>query len=283
MLNQNKIWQAVSSSLRRIFTSPLQLAGGGGRLINHEDLFRPTAGRWLWDEKRQLELHTRRFDVKALGDVVARALNAENDCSHKIINNVTIQKLAEGGSNKVFTASVRRGPLSGQRVVVKIPDPVVPAQLVTASEVATLEYLRTELDVPVPKVLAWSSTSDNPVGSEYIVMEEAAGDPLYLQWDTKLEVPQKIVVVEQLLSIQKRILQHTAGFGGYGSLYFTEDALALGLARHPVSTNASGRFCLGPLADRKFLSSVDEYADTKWGPCEQSPHYPRWRQITDTR
>lgn len=86
---------------------------------------------------------------------------------------IRIQKLAEGASNKVFIAIGH-----GQRAIVKIPDPVVPARFVTASEVATLEYLWTELAIPVPKVFAWSTTSDNPVGCEYIIMEEASGDAL---------------------------------------------------------------------------------------------------------
>ena len=100
--------------------------------------------------------------MRALEDVAARAMGAE-PCR----GSIRIQKLAEGASNKVFIAIGH-----GQRAIVKIPDPVVPARFVTASEVATLEYLRTELAIPVPKVFAWSTTSDNPVGCEYIIMEE---------------------------------------------------------------------------------------------------------------
>jgi len=53
---------------------------------------------------------------------------------------IRIRKLAEDASNKVFTATMR-----SKRVIVKVPDPVVPAYLVTVSEVVTLKYLRTEL------------------------------------------------------------------------------------------------------------------------------------------
>jgi aminoglycoside phosphotransferase (APT) family kinase protein len=37
--------------------------------------------------------------------------------------------------------------------------------------VATMDFLRNALDVPVPRVLAHSSTVDNSVGAEYIIME----------------------------------------------------------------------------------------------------------------
>lgn len=39
------------------------------------------------------------------------------------------------------------------------------------------------LKIPVPKVLAWSSSSDNSVGAEYIIMEEAKGTQLSQTWD----------------------------------------------------------------------------------------------------
>jgi hypothetical protein len=63
---------------------------------------------------------------------------------------------------------------------VKVPDPVVPSRLITANEVATLEFMPTELGMPVPRALAWSAKSDNPVGCEYIIMDEAPGKPLNL-------------------------------------------------------------------------------------------------------
>lgn len=37
--------------------------------------------------------------------------------------------------------------------------------------------------VPVPIVLAWSSDASNPVGSEYTVMDKAAGIQLFRVWD----------------------------------------------------------------------------------------------------
>ncbi len=114
--------------------------------FNNDHLFLPTTGCWLWNEPQKLQQHILRFDVKALKHVVANIAGLEGQSGR-----VKLKKLAEGASNKV-------------------PDPLVPRRLVTASEVATLEFLRVELELPVPKVLAWSDSNGNTVGCEYIVM-----------------------------------------------------------------------------------------------------------------
>src|SRR5271156_361846 len=251
MLASHRCWQSISTALRRLL-SPSQT------VVVNEHFFYPTSGRWLWNETHQLSLHTRRFDVRALEDVAARAMGAEPRRG-----SIHIRKLAEGASNKVFIAIGH-----GQRAVIKIPDPVVPAHFVTASEVATLEYLRTELGIPVPKVFAWSTTSDNPVGCEYIIMEEASGDALNVVWPT-LEIDKKFTVIDQILSLQNRLLQGNVELGGYGSLYFTEDAIALGLSKQlPVAAKTSARFCLGPLAKHEFLDPSVRAAGVDCGPCK---------------
>jgi hypothetical protein len=118
MLASHRCRQSISTALQRLL-SPSQT------VVVNEHLIYPTSGRWLWNETHQLSLHTRRFDVKALEDVAARAMGAEPRRG-----SIRIQKLAEGASNKVLIAIGH-----GQRAIVKIPDPVVPAHFVTASEV----------------------------------------------------------------------------------------------------------------------------------------------------
>ena len=151
--------------------------------------------------------------MKALKHVVANIAGLGGQSGR-----VELKKLAEGASNKVMTATVGR-----RRFIVKVPDPLVPRRLITASEVATLEFLRAELDLPVPKVLAWSDSDDNTVGCEYIILEEAAGRDLKSTWSA-LSVKQRIVVVDQIIAVQERLLEASKNFQGYGSLYFTEDA-----------------------------------------------------------
>ncbi|KDB20263.1 hypothetical protein H109_07782, partial [Trichophyton interdigitale MR816] len=61
---------------------------------------------------------------------------------------INLTKLGEGGFNRVLAATLE----NGLQVVVKIPYPLsVPRRYATASEVATLAFLRLK-GIPVPKV-----------------------------------------------------------------------------------------------------------------------------------
>jgi hypothetical protein len=229
------------------------------RRLNHSsaaDLFVPTTGRWLWNEQRKRQEHTQRFNLRALKDAVLKV--ADPGAGN---GRVRLDKLAEGGWNKVYLA--RTG---NQRLIVKIPDPVVQARLVTASEVATLDFLRDELQLPVPRVFDWSDSSDNPIGCEYIVMEEAQGSALNTIWDD-IDVSKKVVVVEEILAIQKRLITASNAFDGFGSLYFSKDTARLGISQSlPVESTRAQRYCIGPLAHQKLTESSRFGLDH--GPCK---------------
>jgi aminoglycoside phosphotransferase (APT) family kinase protein len=196
--------------------------------------------------------------VTALKHVVANIAGLEGQS-----NDVKVKKLAEGASNKVMTATVGR-----QRYIVKVPDPLVPRRLVTASEVATLEFLRAELELPVPKVLAWSDSDDNAVGCEYIIMEEAAGHDLKTTWPA-LGLGQRTEVVDQIIAIQERLIQASKAFRGYGSLYFTSDAQKFKFRRQiDLSSTKSSRFIIGPLAHEHFMEPVLSKTGIDNGPCK---------------
>jgi hypothetical protein len=77
-------------------------------------------------------------------------------------------KLPEGSHNKCFLFQMD----NDVQVVTRIPNPFLPRKIETASEVATLDFLRNELNIPVPKVYAWSDSMDEDVGVEYIIMEK---------------------------------------------------------------------------------------------------------------
>lgn len=64
---------------------------------------------------------------------------------------------------------------------------------------------RTVLDIPVPKVLSWSGEAENPVESEYILMEEASGNQLGEVWD-ELELHDKLKIVDDIVAIERRFL-----------------------------------------------------------------------------
>ena len=97
---------------------------------DHEDFYRFTSGRWLWDEQKQLQQRYKKFNVHELIHVATRSVGAQK-C-------VSITKLAEGGFNKVF-----RLVMDDKKVVIaRIPNPNAgPSFKTTASEVATMDFV----------------------------------------------------------------------------------------------------------------------------------------------
>lgn len=65
--------------------------------------------------------------------------------------------------------------------------------------------MRTVLGIAVPKVLAWSAGADNPVKSEYIVMEEAAGTQLSAMWDG-MQLDERFCVIGEIVATQKKLM-----------------------------------------------------------------------------
>lgn len=94
----------------------------------------------------------------------------------------------------------------GQRAIAKIPHPNAgPPILTTASEVATMDFARTILGLPVPKVIAWSATDQNPVDAEYIIIEEAQGSQLYTIWQD-IPIKVKASIIEQIVDVETKLL-----------------------------------------------------------------------------
>ncbi|RAL11482.1 aminoglycoside phosphotransferase family protein [Aspergillus homomorphus CBS 101889] len=91
----------------------------------------------------------------------------------------SIIKFAEGCFNKVFL--LKANP--GRESIARMPTPIAGApHYTTASEVATIDFLRSVLNLPVPKVWAYSTSSTNPVGAEYMIMERVEGASLASRW-----------------------------------------------------------------------------------------------------
>lgn len=98
------------------------------------DLFRYTSGRWLWDEEKQLSERYRRFDLQNLQRIAAECVHADQ-C-------IETKKIGEGSYNKVFRLVFDTGAV----IIARIPNPNAgPALYTTASEVATMEFVRNTL------------------------------------------------------------------------------------------------------------------------------------------
>ncbi|KLO07313.1 hypothetical protein SCHPADRAFT_984297 [Schizopora paradoxa] len=127
---------------------------------DHE-FFRYTSGRWLRNEEHERSIRYMRFDVNELCKIASNSCGAEK-C-------VGMKKVDESGYNRVFLLHFD----NGREAVARIPFPNLgPPHLLTASEVATLDFVRNAMSIPAPKVLAWNSRAEStPVGTEFIILE----------------------------------------------------------------------------------------------------------------
>ncbi|RLL93367.1 hypothetical protein CFD26_102036 [Aspergillus turcosus] len=175
-----------------------------------EALNRFTSGRWLWNERQQLACRYVKFDLSALLRLAASAIGARS-CTQ-------VLKISEGQYNKVFRLTMD----DGREIIAKLPNPNAGRpHFTTASEVATMDFLRNVLNLPVPRVYAWSSrASETPLGAEYILMEKQAGVVLTDVWDT-IKGKQKVQILDQVVDIERRLA--ATRFSKFGSLYYKDD------------------------------------------------------------
>ncbi|KAF2228287.1 phosphotransferase enzyme family protein [Elsinoe ampelina] len=200
------LWTNRLLSVRRLEHFMTQRRLMASQAENREELFEFTRGRFISNDTLESSKRSARFDVGALCEIAARAVGSES-CSE-------IKKLPDGMYNRALLLTMN----DAKQVIVKIPNPNAgPPQLTTASEVATMQFMRTKLKTPVPRVLSWSAKKTNPVGAEYIIMENAKGTELEFVWHT-LNIKQRLAVVKQLASYQS--VWASVRVSGYGSLYF---------------------------------------------------------------
>lgn len=135
---------------------------------------------------------------------------------------------------------------------------------------------RTVLQIPTPKVIAWSSdASANRVQAEYIVMEKAQGKELSHVWDD-LSGRQKYEIVKQLVGFEGRFA--SSRFTNFGSLYYSDNLPELSSPVRPLYRDQyrvsqdCPRFVVGPTNSRMFFDDGRGEVDIDRGPCETSFH-----------
>ncbi|KAF2463885.1 kinase-like protein [Lindgomyces ingoldianus] len=153
----------------------------------------------------------RKFNISALLDA---AVNAVGDGARSCVK---LLKCVEGQYNKAFIITMD----NGVEVLAKIPNPNAgPAFYTAASEVATRQFLRTVLKLPVPRMYAYSLDPLNPVGAEYIIEEKAEGKPLgslWYQWQTESQLD----LVNQLVDFETKLT--SVSFRRHGCIYYKKD------------------------------------------------------------
>lgn len=167
-------------------------------------------------------------------------------------------KLAEGGFNRTYLITMR----DGFRMVARIPYPVtVPKNLAVASEVATIDFLRSS-GLPVPEVYGHSPSSHNAAETEYIFMQFVEGTKLSDMWNDLGEA-EIDSVMRQLVQLEAKML--SIDFPAGGSLYYQEDLKKL--VGSPGIPLKDGRFCVGPDTTFELWYGRRSQLDIDRGPC----------------
>ena len=128
--------------------------------------------------------------------------------------------------------------------------------------------VQTNTNIPIPEILDWSDDASNAIGSEYIIMEHAAGVPLHQKWPTMAN-DQQVRCINAIYQTLKEMVDIT--FPAYGSLYFTDAPL-----KSASKQTLNKGFCIGPHCGAIYWDcNVGEsryYHNTKpnQGPCKFS-------------
>ncbi|RHZ57500.1 uncharacterized protein CDV56_108101 [Aspergillus thermomutatus] len=186
---------------------------------------------------------------------------------------VNIEKLADGMHSK----AVRFTMDDGFQAVGKVPNPNAGLpHFTTASEVATMDFMRNVLGTPAPKVFSWSSTTDNAVGAEYILMENVRGVQLSQIWD-RLNVEVKLEVLKKVALYQDSWAQ--TRFSQYGSLYYKQDLAHSAPSVQYTDTNGQDvvddRFAVGPSMSRQNTDDGRAELHFDRGPWHTAEDYER--------
>ena len=217
-----------------------------------------------------------RFNEDALANITARAVNAQRCVSFK--------EIAEGRARRSLyflvvhhcTRATSRAFLlrfdNGSEAVACIPLPVIGnTHLVTASEVATMDFARTVLDIPVPRVHAWSS-GPTEVGADFMICERAPGKELHDVWSqaTHETFHPLLNVSRQINSIAQKFLD--SPLSSYGSIFYKKDIGAL--PHEPLRPNGelgatSGKFVIGPMTSWNFWRGEKAAMEIDRGPYER--------------
>ncbi|KAK4861744.1 hypothetical protein LT330_003779 [Penicillium expansum] len=217
----------------------------GNGSIGREELFAYTNGRFLVDEKNQLDRRYVKFDLDALCSTAATVGGQSSP--------ITAIKKMEGGFSKVLLMQKE----NGMEVIAKIPCRIAgPAVLTTECEVGVLEFsVRKHTSIPVPRVLSWSLDSSNAVGAEYIIMEKAPGVQLFEVWGKmpKTERPQ---FIRSLAKLEAQL--SAIRFPASGGLYLQKKTGFSKCTPLDKDIDLTSSFCIGPSCDRAYQTEEIE-------------------------
>ncbi|KAG6063446.1 hypothetical protein E4U32_001241 [Claviceps aff. humidiphila group G2b] len=205
------------------------------------------------------------FNVSELARRAAQAVQADRCLS--------IKKYPDGMYNRTLLLTMD----NGKEVVAKVPNPNAgQPHLTTASEVATMKFVREVLSTDVPQVYDWSSKAqETPVGAEFILMEKLNGMELEEVWPD-MDLQGRLDVVKAVAAYQESWA--SVSFEQFGSLYFAEDFKGENV-KALVYTDENGRrvedsrFVVGSSTSRLMFDDGRDGIDFDRGPWNSLEDY----------
>lgn len=173
---------------------------------------------------------------------------------------VKVEFLAKGAWNKVYTVSAV-DEVSGitSECVFRCALPGLPwfrMQL----EVSTMEYVRMNTTIPVPKVFAFDSSMENPLGMEWLLMEKVNGTS-YIDAQSSMTFDAKVELHKTVADWVHQLSQ--LSFDKMGSIYRRWDL--------PITDKDA--FVVGPMNDWEFTADIRLDLDFYRGPFTSKEHY----------
>ncbi|KAJ5611749.1 hypothetical protein N7528_008854 [Penicillium herquei] len=143
--------------------------------------------------------------------------------SLKPSSTVQVSFLAQGAFNKLYDVAI-----DNEVFIMRISLPVDP-YCKTMSEVSTLDWISRTTNIPVPRVINYQSSRENPIGFEWIFMTKMPGKPLKEMWRS-LTFDRKECLVGELAAYSCCLFQNK--FRGIGNIYRVKPVLDSKLAKN---------------------------------------------------
>lgn len=218
-----------------------------------DKMFQYHWGTWMKDDLKEKKKRITRFSLLGLNGLIRDIQKSELDGgdggrvynfaqnTNVLVDNIDLLKgdgstrnikriisIHEGRHHHIYKIVVG----DGKNLVLRLPYKLYPdfyTERCLKSEAATADYLQSQLDLHVPRVLAYSGSSDNPIKFPFMLTEYVEGDLLMKDWKP-LSVGElaNVKVGEELKKVIDPISAFVQGatkteFSNYGSLYFKGD------------------------------------------------------------
>lgn len=133
----------------------------------------------------------------------------------------SVRVFAQGSFNKLFLIES-----IDKEYIVRIPWPDHRSEERLLSEVGTMIFVREHRNIPVPHVFAWASTSDNPTGAPYIIMEKLSGTHRSAQgWFTGSSWDERLRFLDELARIHAELVRPLP-FSEIGNIYLKDSTIS---------------------------------------------------------